>query len=52
MRSTLAILALAGALVSAWLFLRLGDSSYTDATQIDRAIGQGRPVLVEFYSDY
>ncbi|MDA8217756.1 MAG: hypothetical protein M0Z94_09090 [Dehalococcoidales bacterium] len=35
----------------AYLLLRQGPSSVSSAAEFDAALGTGKPVLVEFYSD-
>jgi hypothetical protein len=47
------VLALAGlAVAGTWLALRPGESAYLAASEVEGALGRGRPVLVELYSNY
>jgi hypothetical protein len=47
------VLALAGlALAGTWLALRPGESTHVAVSEVERALGRGRPVLVELYSNY
>ena len=39
-------------LVFIWLGLRSGEGGTLEAAQVEAALGRGRPVLVEYYSDY
>ncbi len=49
----LALLALAAALlIGADLAFRPGDPTVAAAGEFDRIVGDGRPTLVEFYSNY
>jgi hypothetical protein len=50
-RDGLALATVAGALFAAWLGLRSGPGTQA-AADVEATIGQGQPVLVEFYSDY
>jgi hypothetical protein len=47
-----ALLVAAIAIVGADLLLRPGEASIGDAATFDRALASGKPVLVEFYSNY
>jgi hypothetical protein len=53
-QAPLALGIMAGALAALWLVLRPGTSSYADvdAARVASLVGQGRPVLVELYSNY
>ncbi len=55
-RRTVASLALlaavALAVVGAGVVFRPGDPTVAAASDFDRALGDGRPTLVEFYSNY
>jgi hypothetical protein len=47
------VLALAGlALAGTWLALRPGESTHVAVADVEQAVGRGRPVLVELYSNY
>ena len=47
------VLALAGlAFAGAWLALRPGESTHVTVSEVEQALGRGRPVLVELYSNY
>lgn len=54
-RTPLAVAVLAGAataLIGVNLVLRPGVSTVAAAAEFDRALADGRPTLVEFYSNY
>ena len=51
-RDVLALAALGAAFGVAWLILRPGQSTFRETAQAEAAIGQGQPVLAEFYSEY
>ena len=51
-RDAVSLAVMGGAFGLAWLALRPGASAYQDTAQVEAAVGQGRPVLVEFYSNY
>jgi hypothetical protein len=40
------------ALVGVWLLVRTGPSTYSDVAQVEEALADGQPTLVEFYSNY
>jgi len=39
-------------LMAGFLTLRTGTSSYTTQEEVSSALGEGTPVLLEFFSDY
>jgi len=51
-RGLLALAAASAVLAGVWLALRSGPGTMTEAAQVEAVVGQGQPVLVEFYSDY
>ncbi|MCC6189930.1 MAG: hypothetical protein IT318_12920 [Anaerolineales bacterium] len=51
-RGLLALGVMGATLVGLWLALRTGTGGQTETAQVDAQLGQGRPVLVELYSDY
>lgn len=48
----LALLAIVGVLVAGFVLLRTGTGDVAAAQDVDRALAQGRPVLVHFFSNY
>lgn len=48
----LALGALAGGLILAYVLLRPGPSTHSEVDEVHRLIGAGRPVLLEFQSPY
>ncbi len=50
-RNWLALAVVAATLLGAWLGLRSGPGTQS-TSDVEAALGQGQPVLVEFYSDY
>ena len=51
-RALAAFALFAGLVVGAALVFRPGDPSVAAAAEFDRAVADGRPTLVEFYSNY
>ena len=51
-RALAAFALFAALLVGAGLAFRPGDPSVAAAAEFDRALAEGRPTLVEFYSNY
>lgn len=51
-RDLLALIIMGTGFAVSWLALRPGPGTFTDTAQAEAAIGHGRPVLVEFYSNY
>ena len=39
-------------LVIVWAFTRTGSSVYTEVAEVEYLLEDGRPTLVEFYSNY
>jgi len=55
LRQPLGLALMAGliiALVSFNLLLRTGDGTYTQSAEFESSLKQGKPVLVELYSNY
>ncbi len=50
-RENALFLLLLAALAAGYLYLRQGPSSISSAAEFDAALADGKPVLVEFYSD-
>ena len=48
----LALAALAGGILVAWLALRPGPSTVSNSSDIQKLIGSGTPVLLELQSPY
>lgn len=48
----LALGALAGGLILAYVLLRPGPATHAQVAEVHRLIGAGRPVLLEFQSPY
>jgi hypothetical protein len=51
-RDVLALAVAAGAFGAAWLGLRPGPGTFAAPAEVEAALGRGRPVLVEIYSNY
>ncbi len=51
-RGAVAVVAAGLTLVLIWLGLRSGEGGALEAAQVEAALGRGRPVLIEYYSDY
>ncbi len=51
-RDALALSVVGAGLAFAWFALRPGPSAYQETAQVEAVVGQGQPVLVEFYSNY
>lgn len=51
-RDLLALAVVGAAFVVAWLILRPGPGTFDETPRAEAALGQGQPVLVEFYSNY
>ena len=48
----LALAVVAGAFGPAWLALRPGPGTFSDAAGVEAALGRGQPAFVEIYSNY
>ena len=51
-RDALALAVAGAAFGAAWLLLRPGPGTFDETARAEAALGQGRPVLVELYSNY
>jgi len=51
-RALALFIAAAALIVGAHLIFRPGASSFASVAEFDRALGDGKPALVEFYSNY
>ncbi len=51
-RAALALAVVGSGFAASWLALRSGPGAFAEAAQVEAAVGQGQPVLLEFYSNY